>query len=155
MNNIIFQSNNIKVFYPIEIKDIDGLYSIFLAEKCDLFFPRNRNIEFSLSDFNSYNLLCNLQEENNLLQIANLIGLPTHIDYEQLIEQKNINCGFLEGINFLYYIYKFKYNIIKIDLPEAHLHVNVIFPLIKLIASRCKQLIIFTYSTTIYRYLPR
>ena len=151
----IFQSGNIKVFYPIEIKDINGLYSIFLDEKYDIYFPRNRIIEFSLFDFVSFNLLCDLKEENNILKIVESIGLPVHINYEQLIEQKYINCGFLEGINFCYYIYKFKYDTIKIDLPETHLHMNALFPLIKLIAARCKQLIIFTYSIQIYHYLPR
>lgn len=155
MHRTIFRSDNIKVFYPIDIEDIDELYSMFLDEKYDLFFPRNRFIEFSVSDFKSFNILCDLKEKNNILQIVNLIGLPTHIDYEELITKKCINCGFLEGINYCYYIYKFKYDIIKIDLPEMHLHNNVLFPLIKLIAARCKQLIIFTYSAHIYHYLPR
>lgn len=152
MNNIFYQ-NNIKMYFPIEVSDIDSTYQLFLQEKSDIYFHKYRKIDFTINEFNAFNLLLKVNGLYDILQQCEFIGLPTHIDYKELIERTVIDCGFLEGINFLYYIYKNKYKNIKIDLPETHLHPSVQTKLIKLISANCKQLIIFSHSRYIFQYI--
>lgn len=155
INNHIFIVNNIKTYYPREVEEIESLYSLFLKEKNNYFFTRDRKINFTVDEFNSLNLLLQVNGSLDIFQQCESLGLPKHIDYQELINDRIIDCGFLEGINYLYTVYKSKYKIVKIDLPETHLHPLVHIPLLKLISKQCKQLIIFTYSDHIYQRLMR
>lgn len=83
--NTVFQSGNIKVYYPKEINDINPVYECFIKEKYNIYFDRYRKINFSIEEFESINLLLELTDKLSIFQQCKKLGLSTHIDYKNLI----------------------------------------------------------------------
>lgn len=146
----IFTYGKIDVYYPIEIEHINSMYKLFLERPADLYLSRYRMINFTIEQFNALNLVLRLNDQYDILQECVNLGIQPHIDYEYLIERKIIDCGFLEVANMLYILHKNHYDIIKIDLPETHLHPIVIPNYLCFISNYCKKLIIFTYNEYFY-----
>ena len=145
----------IKLFYP-SLNDIEKEFIQFNNFQFNKYktitFYRHRYIEFSLDELININSLLLVKHKFTLFDICDLIGLSVHIDYQELINKKKINCGFLQGLNFLYHIYKAdlqnkKINI-KIDLPEINLHplaLNALFNHF-IDCNWIKNICVFTYN---------
>ena len=62
-NNIVFYHDNIKIYYPVNIDDINPLYKLFSYESYSLYFDKYRKINFTLEEFESVMLLQKLNNE--------------------------------------------------------------------------------------------
>lgn len=147
----IFTYKNLKVFYPCKPDDVDTMYKLFNEEFYHFLIPKLKRINFTSQEFDAFNLLCRVNDEQDILQLCQNIGLRKERFYRELIDgERYANCGFLHVIYMLYNIKKYNYNIVAIDSPEIGLRPSIIDNLLFAIMSMVEQLIIFTFNQNIW-----